>query len=114
VAILGRSLAARQKVWVEKRGRMVMGEGRARLLRAVEQEGSINRGAKRCGLSFRRAWAMIHTMEERAGRKILSTVIGGPTGGGSTITAYGKELLRQYEKLSHASSILLEQKMKER
>lgn len=114
VAALGRGLTAKQKVWIEKGGRMVMGEGRANLLRAVEQEGSINRGAKKIGLSFRRAWAMIHTMEERTGRKIVSTVIGGPEGGGSSITPYGKELLRQYEKLSLASRILLEEKMKGR
>ena len=92
-------LEARKKVWIEKQGMLVMGEGRARLLRAIQSEGSINRGAQKCGISYRRAWAMIHTMEERTGRKIVETSIGGRRGGGSRITPFGLSLLKRYEGL---------------
>lgn len=92
-------LEARQKVWIEKQGRLVMGEGRARLLRAIQSEGSINRGARACGISYRRAWAMIHSMEERTGRKTVETSIGGRRGGGSRITPFGLSLLKRYEGL---------------
>jgi molybdate transport system regulatory protein len=105
-------LEAKQKVWMEKSGRLVMGEGRSKLLRAVQQEGSINRAAKACRLGYRRAWAMLHSIEQAAGRRIVKTSIGGSSGGGTRVTPYGKELLRYYDKLSARAQRVLEEEMR--
>ena len=89
----------RSKLWIEQKGRLVIGDGRARLLRGIEQEGSLSGAARRCRLSYRRAWSMVHSIEERTGRKVIDTAIGGKTGGGSALTPYGRKLLGFYEKV---------------
>jgi len=112
VAELPGRLVANQKVWIERRGKHIMGEGGAALLRAVQKEGSINRAAQACGLSYRRAWAMIRVLEKSAGTKIVESSIGGRTGGGSSITPFGKSLLRTYEKLSERARNVLKEEMR--
>ncbi len=72
----------RSKVWIEVEGEPVFGRGRRFLLEAIDSHGSINRAAKETGVSFRRAWSHIKTMEERLGVKLVERTVGGRNGGG--------------------------------
>ncbi len=91
----------RSKVWIEVEGEPVFGRGRRFLLEAIDSHGSINRAAKETGVSFRRAWSHIKTMEERLGVKLVERTVGGRNGGGAVITPEARMILKQFETLEN-------------
>lgn len=48
-------IRVRSKVWLEVAGKPLLGEGRERLLLAIDAQGSINAAAASLGLSYRKA-----------------------------------------------------------
>lgn len=89
-------LKVKSKVWVELDGRPVFGDGKARLLQAVQETGSIRGAAHRLGMSYRAAWGRLREMERRLGEALVVRRVGGAGGGGSRLTPLAEELLRRY------------------
>ncbi len=87
------------KVWVEKDGEVILSSAREQLLREIEKEGSINKAAKKLGMSYKKAWLLIKNMEDRLGFPILEKKRGGKEGGGSKLTAEGRKLLENYTNI---------------
>jgi len=84
------------KIWLEKDGQIVFGEGREEILKAVDEYGSLYSAARRLKMSYRSAWGKIKKAEERLGLKLVET----PTGGrGLRLTAEGKRLLDEFHRL---------------
>jgi len=82
----------RAKVWLEKGGELVFGPGRAALLDAIDRTGSISAAAREMDMSYRKAWSMLKASEERLGQELLQGSRGGKGGGGTTLTALGRDL----------------------
>lgn len=78
---------------------IALGPGKADLLEAIEKTGSISSAAKSLGLSYRRAWDMVDTMNRSFKEPLVLGAIGGKKGGGSTLTPMGKELILVYRKM---------------
>ncbi len=100
-------IRVRTKVWLELDGQRLIGEGRARLLRLIQETKSINAAAKVMGVSFRRAWAMVKDMEDTLKVSLVEKKRGGLGGGAATLTPDAVELLERYEKIVnefHAST----------
>ncbi|MBI5167667.1 MAG: LysR family transcriptional regulator [candidate division NC10 bacterium] len=93
------TLEVKSKVWLEVDGEAVLGLGRKMLLEAIHRHGSISRAAREVGISFRKAWGYIHSMEEFLNTKLVETRVGGKGGGGASLTAEARDLLAHYDKL---------------
>ena len=78
---------------------IAFGPGKADLLEAIEKKGSISSAAKSLGLSYRRAWDMVNTMNQSFKEPLVLGVVGGKKGGGSTVTPMGKNLVIVYRKM---------------
>jgi len=89
----------RSKVWLEFRGRPFLGDGRFRLLAAVADSGSINAAAKQLGISYRKAWSHLQSMEKHAPFALLERRAGGKGGGETLLTAEAKTLLKEFRQL---------------
>lgn len=89
----------RSKVWLETNGHPFLGDGRYRLLEAIEHKGSINAAARDMGISYRKAWAQLQAMEKSAPFPLLIRKVGGKDGGSSRLTQEAKQLLRQFKQL---------------
>lgn len=87
------------KSWITKDGVIVFGAGRARLLEAIHATGSISAAARRMDMSYRHAWTLLKTAEERIGRPLLHRSKGGAGGGGAKLTALAKTLLKTFRVL---------------
>ncbi len=85
------------KLWLENNGK-AFGEGPFQLLKMVEREGSLSRAAKAMGMSYQKAWSIIHRSEELLGFALLDRRIGGVAGGGSHLTETAKEFMKNYER----------------
>jgi len=94
----GGRLEPRSKVWLELNGQAVFGDGKARMLRTIEQTGSLTSAARMLGMSYRGLWERLGRMEKRLGVKLVSRRTGGPGGGGSHLTPQGHQLLEEYER----------------
>lgn len=87
------------RVWIEREGLAVLGEGRAELLAAIESELSITKAAKAARISYRRAWTMIQEVNEAAGELLVEAAVGGKQGGGARLTERGRLALHIYEQV---------------
>ncbi len=97
-------------IWIEHNDTVVLSEWCVQLLEAIEQTGSINGAAAVMKVTFARAWGKIHEMEEGLGFKLVDTQIGGSSGGGATITANGRKLIRKFRALSQGLDVEIEQR----
>lgn len=90
----------RTKVWIDDdHGNVIFGNGRLRILEAIDRLGSMNKAAKELNMSYRALWGRIKSTEERIGAKILVTKLGGGKNRGSALTTTGKRLVKSYKRL---------------
>lgn len=94
-------LSLRTKIWIRRDGKVVFGEGLARLLYGIDTKGSLSRAAKEEKISYRHAWGDIKRAEERLGFALLKREVGGTSGGGSQLTEEGRKLLEGYDMLKN-------------
>lgn len=78
---------------------IAMGPGKAELLAAIAQHGSISAAARALGMSYRRAWLLVETMNRSFKQPLVSTLAGGKHGGGTQLTETGEQVLRRYRAL---------------
>ena len=96
------------KLTLEMLGQPFLLEKRIELLRAIEQHGSISKAAKAVPMSYKSAWEAVDTMNALSPEPIVSRETGGKDGGGTTVTAYGKQLLENYAILKEEHTRFLE------
>lgn len=88
--------AARPQIRIMLRKAIAMGPGKAELLRAIEETGSISAAARTLGMSYRRAWLLVDTMNQCFKSPVVETLTGGQKGGGARVSELGHEVLRRY------------------
>jgi molybdenum ABC transporter molybdate-binding protein len=87
------------RVWVERHGDAVLGEGRADLLAAIDRTHSISAAARLLGISYRHAWTLVQKTNEAAGEPLVTAATGGLKGGGAQLTPRGKFALGVFAEL---------------
>lgn len=90
-----------------------MGPGKADLLHAIEGTGSISAAAREMGMSYRRAWLLVDTMNHCFRAPLVDTATGGQGGGGAHLTGFGREVLQRYEALEARAAAAVEAEMAE-
>lgn len=81
----------------EPDGDGMFGDGVCRLLAAIAEEGSIQEAARRLGRGYRKAWGDVNRAETALGRKLVRKTRGGPEGGATELTVFGRELIGAWE-----------------
>ncbi|AKH20095.1 winged helix-turn-helix domain-containing protein [Sedimenticola thiotaurini] len=82
----------------------VIGPGKIALLESVAEHGSISAAGKACGMTFRRAWQLIETVQEALGQSLVETTVGGKGGGGATLTPFAEALIKQYRHVEQQAN----------
>jgi len=85
-----------------------LGERLFRLLAAIDNSGSINQAAKDVGLTYKGAWEMIERANNLSPKLLVSTVIGGRSGGGTRLTPAGKIILQLFIQIQEEHGYFLE------
>jgi molybdate transport system regulatory protein len=78
---------------------IAMGPGKAELLQAIAETGSISASAKRLGMSYRRAWLLVDTVNRCFREPLVVSAAGGAGGGGARVTAFGRRVLGRYRAM---------------
>lgn len=87
---------------------IAIGPGKAALLQAIDESGSIAAAGRRMGMSYRRAWVLVKTMNACFREPLVEAAKGGIGGGGARLTATGERVLALYGAMEdHAASAVL-------
>ena len=89
---------------VSFRKSIAMGPGKAALLDAISKNGSISAAARELGMSYRRAWILVNTMNNSFLSPLVETLTGGKRGGGARVTEFGEEVLYQYRSIEEKAT----------
>ncbi len=90
---------ARLSLRVDFDGDTRLGPGKIRLLELVGETGSISAAGRAMGMSYRRAWLLIDTLNRYFRRPVVVAQHGGKRGGGATLTAFGADLVKRYRQM---------------
>jgi molybdate transport system regulatory protein len=77
----------------------LLGPGKADLLQGIEDTGSIAAAGRRMGMSYKRAWYLIDSMNRYFGEPLVVSAKGGSSGGGASLTATGHTVLKAYRRI---------------
>ena len=103
----------KSRVWIEVGDNVLIGEGRIKLLKAIEVEGSLAKAAKSIGMSYKKAWTLVDAVNKSANEAVVTKTVGGTKGGGTVITPYGNKLIAAFETINKNCWEFLDQQMKE-
>ncbi len=78
---------------------VMMGPGKADLMQAITEEGSISAAGRRMGMSYRRAWALVEELNAGFREPVVLSARGGAKGGGAHLSPTGEEVLRLYRQI---------------
>jgi len=81
-----------------------MGPGKVDLLEAIARTGSITAAARSLGMSYRRAWLLVDTMNRCFRKSVVEAESGGRRGGGTRLTETGAEAVRRYRRIEGQAS----------
>lgn len=81
---------------------IALGSGKIELLVAINETGSIAAAGRKMGMSYRRAWLLVETMNRCFMSPLVSSNKGGSHGGGAQLTELGQQVLTLYQELMAA------------
>jgi len=94
------------KIWLDYR------EGRSATPAALGRGGAVRfaaKAAQELGMSYNKAWRILHAAEQRLGFPLLDRSVGGTLGGGSNITPEARDLMTRYQALATEADEVLQQ-----
>ena len=90
---------ARFKLWLSTRDiEGVFGDGKWRLLKAIESTGSLTSASESLRISYRKAWGDLKKAQEALNVALVKKQRGGILGGQTTLTEQGKKWVKAYTR----------------
>jgi molybdate transport system regulatory protein len=83
-----------------------IGPGKAALLESIRDSGSISAAARDMGMSYKRAWLLLDSMNQAFTEPVVVAAPGGARGGGATLTPFGAEVMERYRLIQEQSDAL--------
>ncbi|GAX88071.1 molybdate transport system regulatory protein [Lebetimonas natsushimae] len=87
--------------WIDKNNKSFLGKGRIKLLKLIDKYGSISKAAREMKMSYKAAWDAIDIINSLSKEEVVEKQSGGKGGGGTYLTEYGKQLIRDFENLEN-------------
>jgi len=89
----------RLKLWLSSdNSNSVFGEGKWKLLKAIDKYSSIKKSSEVLNISYKKAWNLIKNAEEAIGINLVIKRRGGTAGGATTLTKTGKLIVETFTK----------------
>lgn len=81
-----------------------MGPGKAELVEHIARSGSISAAAREMGMSYRRAWQLVESLNADFREPVVTTATGGARGGGARVTPFGARLVAAFRVMEGKAS----------
>ena len=92
-------LDSRTRFRVQIKHAVAIGPGKADVLQAIAETGSISQAGRRLGMSYQRVWSLVRAMNCNFVEPLVETQRGGTAGGGARLTATGVRVLTTYREI---------------
>jgi len=94
-----KKLKARFKLWLNTKDvEGVFGDGKWRLLEAIERTGSLSAASELLQISYRKAWGDLKKAQDALNIPLVEKHRGGTRGGQTTLTEQGKKWIKAYTR----------------
>jgi molybdate transport system regulatory protein len=80
-----------------------LGPGKAALLEAIRETGSISAAARALEMAYRHAWELVDDLNACFAPAVIETAAGGRLGGGARLTPFGEELVQRFRGMEAAA-----------
>ena len=87
---------------------IALGPGKVDLLEEIDHSGSISKAARVLGLSYRRAWTLVDTMNKNFRSSLVEGSAGGKKGGGAHLTSLGRKMVKAYRTMESKADIAMQ------
>jgi len=92
-------LRARCKLWISSNNiEGAFGDGKWRLLKAIDRTGSLSAASKSLRISYRKAWGDLNKAQDALNVALVERQRGGNKGGRTVLTNEGKQWIKAYSK----------------
>jgi len=78
---------------------IAVGPGKIDLLEAIDTAGSITAAERSLGMSYRRAWLLVDTMNRCFRTPVVEAEAGGKRGSGARLTRLGRDVIDRYRRI---------------
>lgn len=100
------------KIRLHHHDNIAFGPGKADLLDAIKEYGSISAAGRSMGMSYKRAWDLVQTMNQSFKQPLVATSKGGNQKGGAVVTDLGETILLQYREAQKMADIATAEQLK--
>ena len=84
-----------------------LGPGKVRLLELIGECGSISAAGRSMGMSYRRAWLLVDSLNRSFRDPVVLTQLGGSGGGGAALSGFGRAVVSNYRAMEHEAAAVL-------
>jgi molybdate transport system regulatory protein len=92
-------LKAKCKLWLSSKDvEGVFGDGKWRLLEAIDRTGSLIAASESLRISYRKAWGDLNKAQDALNTALVEKQRGGNRGGRTILTSKGKQWVKEYAK----------------
>ena len=82
----------------------VLGPGKTRLMELIAETGSISAAGRAMGMSYRRAWLLVDSLNFAFGEPLVAKQTGGSGGGGAALTKLGRDVVQRYRRIERRAA----------
>ena len=104
---MNRKFTIEGAIAIYKDDELLFGSIQYTLLESIVKEGSINSAAKKKEISYQQAWNVVDKLNRMSPVPVVIRQKGGVSGGGCTVSEYGKGLIRLFEQKMRLFSVNL-------
>lgn len=98
------------KIWLAtETGEGVLGDGKWKILKAIDQAGSLAAACEALGITYRHTWNDLKKVEKILGFALLQKSRGGQDGGHSVLTMEGIKLVNAFDQFHAQMDALMQQ-----
>ena len=83
----------------------MLGPGKVDLLQHIERTGSIAAAGRAMGMSYKRAWMLVETLNAMFAEPVVDSSRGGSKGGGASLTPLGLRIVSLYREFEHSVAL---------
>lgn len=83
----------------------MLGPGKVELLQRIGETGSISAAGRQMGMSYKRAWMLVETLNAMFREPLVTSARGGAGGGGAVLTEAGRRVLELYREFERAAAL---------
>ena len=102
------------KIWLsDEQGNGILGDGKWKILKLIEQKGSLKAACDELGYTYRRTWGNLQKIEEMLGFPLLEKHRGGSEKGSTRLSPQGKKLVDAFDAFHSKTDATIEKGFKE-